>query len=110
MIQKCLLRSKKSKRGANLLKKTFANCKNLEKLFQNSATKGKDQANPELKDSKPGTPCSNESVDCRDIISNTSEGDNATPKKDIEAGCSDNGPSLQTCCFQKQCLRKRKDY
>ena len=48
-------------------------------LFQNSAANGKDQADSELKDSGSGALCSNESVDCSDIISNTSEGDNPTP-------------------------------
>ena len=48
-------------------------------LFQNSAANGKDHANSELKDSESGALCSNESVDCSDIISNTSEGDNPTP-------------------------------
>ena len=63
----------------------------------NSLTgKGKYHTNSKLKDSEPGTSCSNESVDRSDIINNTSEGDNATPKKDIETGCSADGPGLIT--------------
>ena len=49
-------------------------------MFQNSSTKEKDY------DFKPGKACSNESVDCSNIISSTSEGDNATPKKNIKTG------------------------
>ena len=58
---------------------TSENSKALVGVFQNSAANGKDQADSELKDSGSGALCSNESVDCSDIISNTSEGDNPTP-------------------------------
>ena len=55
------------------------NCKALVELFQNSAAKGKDHANSKLKNSESGVLCSNELLDCSDIISSTSEGDNLTP-------------------------------
>ena len=50
-------------------------------MFQNSPSKGKDPANYELKYSEPGASCSNELVDSSNIISYTTEGDNASPKK-----------------------------
>ena len=65
-------------------------------MFQNSAAKEEDNDSSELKDSKPGASCNNESVDCSDIISNTSERDNATPKKYIETGWLSDGPDLIT--------------
>ena len=52
------------------------------------SSRGKGHAISEWKDSEPGISCSNKSVNFSDIISNTSEGDKATLKKDIETGCS----------------------
>ena len=79
-----------------MLKKASGDCKDMEGLFLNPATKRKDHANSKLRDSEPGTSCSLESVDFSDIISITSEGDNTTPKKYIETGCLADGPSLIT--------------
>ena len=45
----------RNEKAAQLLKKASGNCKALEELLWNSATKEKDHANSELKDSKPGT-------------------------------------------------------
>ena len=79
-----------------MITKTSGNCKVPEELFKNSAANGKDHASSELKDSESGASFSNESTDCRDNISNTSEGDNAAPRKDIETSYSANGPGLIT--------------
>ena len=79
-----------------MLKKASGNYKAPEELFQNSAENGKYYATSALKDFEPSASCSNESVECNDIISNTSEGDSATPIKDIETGCSTEGPALIT--------------
>ena len=68
-------KKRKEQKRRNLLKKGSGNCKAPEELII---------LIPKLKYFEPSTSCSNESVDCSDIISNTSEGDNATPKKDFE--------------------------
>lgn len=74
-------KKRKQKERYNLWKKASGNYKTLEELFQNSPSKGKDPANYELKYSEPGASCSNELVDSSNIISYTTEGDNASPKK-----------------------------
>lgn len=83
-----LSKKRKEQEQRNLLKKANESCKALDELFENSAPEEKGHAISELKDSEPGISCSNKSVNFSDIISNTSEGDKATLKKDIETGCS----------------------
>ena len=85
---KILSKKRKEQERCNLLKKANESCKALDELFQNSAPEEKDHPISELKDSEPGILCSNKSVNFDDIISNTSEGDKATLKKDIEIGFS----------------------